>query len=60
MKVGNKAKPGANPYKWTNETVSRMLEKIEYLGHTVNFRDPKAILQEQKEVVERPVRMGDL
>ena len=37
MKVGNKPKPGANPYKWTNETVSRMLEKIEYLGHTVTL-----------------------
>ena len=28
-------KPTANPYKWTNETVSRTLERIEYLGHTV-------------------------
>lgn len=41
MKVGNKPKPGVNPYKWTNETFSCMLEKIEYLGYTVNFKTCK-------------------
>jgi len=28
----------ANPYRWGNSTVSRMLENMEYLGHTVNCR----------------------
>lgn len=31
-------KRATDPYKWINETVSRTLERVEYLGHTVNFR----------------------
>ncbi len=27
-----------NPYKWSAQTISTMLRKLEYLGHTVNFR----------------------
>ena len=27
-----------NPYKWDHATVGRILERLEYLGHTVNFR----------------------
>ena len=54
MKVGNKPKPGANPYKWTNETVSRMLEKIEYLGHTVNFRTRKQSYKSKKKLWNDP------
>ena len=34
-------KPSSDPYKWTNETVSRMLERVDYLGHTVNFKTTK-------------------
>ena len=34
-------KPTADPYKWTNETVSRILECVDYLGHTLNFRTTK-------------------
>ena len=34
-------KPTADPYKWTNETVSRILERVDYLGHTVNFKTTK-------------------
>lgn len=30
-----------NPYKWTSQTISCMLRKLEYLGHTVNFRTTK-------------------
>lgn len=26
------------PYDWTSDSVARMLERIEYLGHTVNFK----------------------
>ena len=54
MKVGNKPKPGANPYKWTNETVSRMLEKIEYLGHTVNFKTRKQSYKSKKKLWNDP------
>lgn len=54
MKVGNKPKPGANPYKWTNETVSRMLEKIDYLGHTVNFKTRKQSYKSKKKLWNDP------
>ena len=27
-----------NPYKWDHATIGRILERLEYLGHTVNFR----------------------
>ena len=50
----NKPKPGANPYKWTNETVSRMLEKIEYLGHTVNFKTRKQSYKSKKKLWNDP------
>lgn len=30
--------PPADPYKWDTSTISSMLEKLEYLGHTVNFK----------------------
>lgn len=54
VKVTNKPKPGANPYKWTNETVSRMLEKIEYLGHTVNFKTRKQSYKSKKKLWNDP------
>ena len=43
--------PTANPYKWTNETVSRILERVEYLGHTVNFKTSKPSFKDRKSVV---------
>lgn len=54
MNVGNKPKHGANPYKWTNETVSRMLEKIDYLGHTVNFKTRKQSYKSKKKLWNDP------
>ena len=27
-----------NPYKWDHATIGRILERLEYLGHTINFR----------------------
>ncbi|WP_101773822.1 recombinase family protein [Peptostreptococcus faecalis] len=47
-------KPKANPYKWTNETVSRMLERVEYLGHTVNFRTKKQSYKSKKKIFNDP------
>lgn len=41
-------KPTADPYKWTNETVSRALERVEYLGHTVNFKTKKQSYKSKK------------
>ena len=34
-------KPPKNPYKWTAQTIANTLRKLEYLGHTVNFRTTK-------------------
>lgn len=47
-------KPTANPYKWTNETVSRTLERIEYLGHTVNFKTRKQSYKSKKKLWNNP------
>ena len=47
-------KPTANPYKWTNETVSRTLERIEYLGHTVNFETRKQSYKSKKKLWNDP------
>lgn len=47
-------KPTADPYKWTNETVSRMLERVEYLGHTVNFKTTKQSYKNKKKLWNDP------
>ena len=54
LKVTNKPKPTSNPYAWTNETVSRMLEKIDYLGHTVNFKTHKKSYKSKKKLWNDP------
>ncbi len=46
--------PTANPYKWTNETVSLILERIEYLGHTVNLKASKPSFKSKKKVWNNP------
>ena len=46
--------PTANPYKWTNETVSRILERVDYLGHTVNFKTSKPSFKSKKKVWNNP------
>ena len=47
-------KPTADPYKWTNETVSRMLERVDYLGHTVNFKTKKQSYKSKKKLWNDP------
>ena len=47
-------KPPANPFKWTNETISYMLERVEYLGHTVNFRTTKQSYKSKKTIWNDP------
>ena len=54
LKVANKPKPTSNPYAWTNETVSRMLEKVDYLGHTVNFKTHKKSYKSKKKLWNDP------
>ena len=47
-------KPTADPYKWTNETVSRILERVDYLGHTVNFKTTKKSYKSKKKIWNDP------
>ena len=47
-------KPTADPYKWTNETVSRILERVDYLGHTVNFKTTKQSYKSKKIIWNDP------
>ena len=44
----NGNKPTTDPYKWTNETVSAFLERVDYLGHTVNFKTKKQSYKSKK------------
>ena len=47
-------KPPANPYKWTAKTISGILERVEYLGHTVNFKTSKPSFKSKKTVWNNP------
>jgi len=47
-------KPTADPYKWTNETVCRTLERLDYLGHTVNFKTKKQSYKSEKKLWNDP------
>ena len=47
-------KPTADPYKWTNETVCRILERVDYLGHTVNFKTTKQSYKSKKKLWNNP------
>ena len=49
-------KPTADPYKWTNEMVSRILERVDYLGHTVNFKTTKQSYKSKKKNLEMTLR----
>lgn len=39
-----------NPYRWVSDTISTMLEKKEYLGHTVNFKTYKQSYKSKKKM----------
>lgn len=39
-----------NPYRWLADTISAMLEKKEYLGHTVNFKTYKQSYKSKKKL----------
>lgn len=47
-------KPPKSPYMWTAQTISNMLRKLEYLGHTVNFRTTKESYKSNKTVYNSP------
>jgi len=43
-----------DPYRWCEETVSRMLERIDFLGHTLNFRTSKQSYKSKKINLNNP------
>jgi len=44
------SRPPANPYRWVASTVSDILEKRDYLGHTVNFKTYKQSYKSKKKL----------
>jgi len=44
------SKPPINPYRWVASTVSDILEKRDYLGHTVNFKTHKQSYKSKKKM----------
>ncbi len=48
------SKPTADPYGWDPKTISGILEKCEYIGHTVNFRTNKPSYKTKKKVFNPP------
>ena len=47
-------KPTADPCRWTNETVCRILDRVDYLGHTVNFKTKKRSYKSKKKLWNDP------
>jgi len=47
-------KPPKDPYAWSVETVSNILRRLEYLGHTVNFRKTKQSYKSKKIIFNDP------
>jgi len=48
--VKSAAKPPENPYAWVADTVAGILEKKEYLGHTVNFKTYRKSYKSRKKL----------
>lgn len=46
--------PTADPYGWDPKTISGILEKREYIGHTVNFKTNKLSYKSSKTVKNSP------
>ena len=48
------AKPTKDPYRWSPRTVSDILQRMEYLGHTVNFKTYQKSYKQQKTMYNDP------
>ena len=42
-----------NPYKWGSSTIAHILQKHEYLGHTVNFKTRKHFKDKKSHYVDK-------
>ena len=43
-----------NPFNWDQKTVARILERLEYLGHTVNFKTTSKNYKSKKRIQNPP------
>ena len=48
------ARPPKNPYAWSARTVADILSKIEYLGHTANFKTSKKSYKSNVKIENAP------
>lgn len=44
------AKLSQSPYYWSGKTIANLLEKAEYLGHTVNFRTTQKSYKDKRKI----------
>lgn len=43
-----------DPYDWSSSTVGKILQKPEYMGHTVNFRSYKEHYKDKRRIMKSP------
>ena len=48
------SKPPNNPYRWQETTITGILKRMDYLGHTVNFKTHKKSYKSKKKVDNDP------
>ncbi len=41
----------AKPYRWSHRTIGALLEKLQYIGHTVNFRTKTKSYKSKKRII---------
>ena len=48
------AKPPKDPYKWNSDAVADILDRMTYLGHTVNFKTTKHSYKDKRSIINPP------
>ncbi len=52
--INTPARPPENPYTWQSRSVADILAKLEYLGHTVNFKTFKKSYKNKTKMQNKP------
>ena len=52
--IATPCKPTRNPYRWVTHTVADILERMEYLGHTVNFKTYQPSFKDKRTLYNDP------
>ena len=52
--INTPARPPENPYAWQSRSVADILAKLEYLGHTVNFKTFKRSYKNKTKMQNKP------